>query len=90
MSKPKEITIEVFERTDGDYEYNIYRGSPVDIAEDTHELLDGGVCTSDLHAAINIASTHARDLLEDWREIPEQELNDLRTHKTTPDKNITR
>ncbi len=90
MSKPKEITIEVFERGDGDFEYNIYAGSVNDIAEDEREPLDGGVCTSDLRNAIDMASTHATDLLEDWRSTPEQELRDIRTNKTASRKHITR
>lgn len=63
MSSPKEITIEVFERDDSHWEYNIYAGLATAVAEDEREPIEGGICTSDMRNAIQMACADATELI---------------------------
>lgn len=58
----EEITISIFRRSDGEYEYNIYDGSPEEVA-DGKECEDGGVCISTIGNAIDMACKQAKDLI---------------------------
>lgn len=88
MSQPKEITIGVYERSDGDYEYNIYEGEPNDVGDP----IDGGVCTGNLQAAINMACGRASELVQRHQPEPEQELDEIRERNNdkSNNKGITR
>lgn len=63
MSSPKEITIEVFEREDGECEYNIYAGFATAVAEDEREPIHGGICTGEMREAIQMACDDAREIV---------------------------
>lgn len=90
MNPPNEITIEVFQRSDGDYEYNIYNAALCEITYDGREPIDGGVCTSDIQTAIQMASSHASELIQKHTQDPQHELRVIRGGKSTSRNNITR
>jgi hypothetical protein len=60
-----EITIHIFLDSEGDYQYDIYRGSPEDVATmvDVDINLDGGACTSTMKNAIDMAAEQAKKLV---------------------------
>lgn len=62
----KEITITIYERSDGDYGYDVYEGNLVNTGNEHEEAeeLDGGVCTSGMQEALDMACEMAKDILD--------------------------
>ena len=58
----KTLAIEIYENSEGDFNYEIFAKSE-DIADDV-ESLDGGCCTSTIENALTMAYGQAQDLLK--------------------------
>jgi hypothetical protein len=56
-----EITIHVFLDSEGDYQYDIYEGSPE--AAGSAASIDGGACTTIMKNAIDMAADQAKKLV---------------------------
>lgn len=57
-----EITIHIFLDSAGEYQYGIFKGSPQDAVD--ADSIDGGICTSDMRNAIDMAAGHAKELYD--------------------------
>lgn len=60
--KLESLAINIFENSDGDFAYSIYE-SPEDIEAGENEL-DGGICTSTIENALEMATDQAKELLK--------------------------
>lgn len=58
---PEEITIHVFQDGEGDFQYNIYKGSPEEAADS--DSIDGGACTTTMENALDMAVDQAKKLV---------------------------
>jgi hypothetical protein len=63
-----ELTIHIFLDSEDNYQYEIYKGSPEDVAtivDDGHPdcHLDGGTCTTTMKNAIDMAAQQAKKLV---------------------------
>ena len=64
MPKIKEITITIsYSEMNNGYMYEIYKGIPDDIEEILENNLDGGLCTTTMKNAIDMACSQAKDLI---------------------------
>ena len=55
------LTIDIYQNSDGDYNYDIYNGA--NDLENGDDSLDGGTCTSTLENALEMAFDQAKILL---------------------------
>jgi hypothetical protein len=61
-----EITIHIYEASDGGYMYDIYDCGPSDAygGDGDRESIDGGQCTTTLSNALDMAHSQARNLIK--------------------------
>lgn len=59
------LTIRIFPHSEGGYNYDIY---PTEDIEDTSDSIDGGLCTSSLQNALDMAVEQAKALMPDESE----------------------
>jgi len=58
-----EMTLHIYASDEGGYKFDIYEGSPEEVAGDERESLDGGHCTGTQANAIDMASAQAQALI---------------------------
>lgn len=58
----KEIVIKIYEAAEGGYMFDIY--DSVEKAENDGDSIDGGLCTSTIGNALEMAASQAKDLIE--------------------------
>lgn len=56
------ITIDIFLNSEGEYQYDIYE-SP-EALENGDDPIDGGICTSDMENALEMAFDQAKEVLK--------------------------
>lgn len=61
-----EMTIHIFEASEGGYMYDIYAGTPEEI-ESGLQSEDGGLCTTTMQNALEMAASQALDLIKSKR-----------------------
>jgi len=58
------LTIVIEAVTEGGYQYDIYTGTPVEIESGDVASLDGGLCTTTLENALEMATSHAVEIIK--------------------------
>lgn len=58
-----EITIHIYASEQGGYKYDIYSGSPEEVADEGRESIDGGHCTTTMRNALEMAAGQAADAM---------------------------
>lgn len=58
-----EVTISIFETADGELQFDIYACSPEEVVEG-RDPDDGGICSSDMRNAIEMACSQAKDCID--------------------------
>lgn len=56
------ITIDIFLNSEGEYQYDIYENP--EALENGEDALDGGICTSDINNALEMAFDQAKEILK--------------------------
>ena len=73
-----EITIHIFAASDGGYMYDIYPCAPDKsyAGGGDIESVDGGLCTTTMKNALDMAASQALDLIDDTGNLPESIADD--------------